>query len=216
MLETDAASRILIDDVYSSQDIGQALGDKTVFHVSRWNRATVERYVAARGDVGAKLPASPAPASPLGDRRREREGVHQRRRRGGARRRRPRRHHRHPEGDQPVPGQPGDRQRPRSGAVYLPTGVYRITAPLTLPSGVVLVGDGSGTVIRYSGTGAAIRFSDPSGTVVGAGLENLGIGAERGGGIGDVRGVPLVNCRLTDLVFNSLAGESTSATCATA
>jgi hypothetical protein len=96
-----------------------------------------------------------------------------------------------------------DPNLPQSGIVYLPTGTYRITAPLVVPSGVVLLGDGSGTAIKYTGSGGvAIRFDDPSGTVTNAGVENLCVGADNAGGIGDVLGVPVVGAALKDLVFN--------------
>ena len=202
VLESDPQSRILIDDVYSPQEAAAANADKAAFHVTRWNVATGPDYEAA-GGPDAVLPASPAlgrMATAMGVNAREftsddgvavrGDGVH----------------------DDTTGIQKAinlflanrdNPNAPQSGAVYLPTGVYRITAPLTLPSGVVLVGDGSGSVIRYMGAGGtAIRFSDPSGTVTGAGVENLGIGAENGGGIGDVRGVPVVGARLKDLVFN--------------
>ena len=202
MYEMDRGSRVLIDDVYSSREMASPNQDNAPFHVSRWHQGAVEAYLAARGDVAAKLPASPAAARPaiaIGVNARDFAG----------------------DDGFPVKGDGvhddaagiqkaidvflANRENPaapQSGAVYLPTGVYRITQPLTLPSGVVLVGDGSGTAIKYAGAGGvAIRFNDPSGTVSGAGVENVSISAENGGGVGDVRGVPVVGARLIDLVF---------------
>ena len=204
VLQGDDRTRILIDDVYGSQDPGAINADKAVFHITRWNRATVNDYRAARGDPSALLPPSPAAsrnATAIGVNAREfvnDSGIAVR-------------------GDGVNDDTTGlqkainlflanrdNPNAPRSGAVYLPTGTYRITQPLTLPSGVVLIGDGGGTAIRYTGAGGvAVRFSDPSGTVTGAGLENLSIGAENGGAIGDVRGVPVVNARMSDLVIDA-------------
>jgi hypothetical protein len=92
------------------------------------------------------------------------------------------------------------------GVVYLPAGVYRTTTPLLLPSGVVLVGDGSATVIAYEGRGgAAVQFNSLSGnTVTGAGVENLCVNAEYGAGVGTAAGLVLDQVRVQDVVFNCL------------
>ena len=93
------------------------------------------------------------------------------------------------------------------GVVYLPSGVYRTTAPLWLPNGVVLVGDGAATVIRYEGNvGAAVQFnpSQPGGTVTGAGVENLCINAERTGAVIATPGTTLDRVRVQDVVLNCL------------
>jgi hypothetical protein len=200
--EMDGGSRVLIDDVYSTQPMVSPNRDNAPFHVSRWHQGTVDEYLAARGDVAAKLPASPTVARPaiaIGVNVLEFTG----------------------DTGFPVKGDGvnddtagiqkainvflsnrDNPAAPQSGAVYLPTGLYKISQPLTVPSGVVLVGDGSGSAIKYVGAGGvAVRFSDPSGTVTGAGVENLSISAENGGGVGDVRGVPVVGARLSDLVL---------------
>jgi hypothetical protein len=102
--------------------------------------------------------------------------------------------------------------RPRStdgdpvvgGVVYLPAGVYRTTQPLLLPDGVVLVGDGSATVIRYEGNGGvAVRFQGAPGaqSVTGAGVENLCIDADNGGAIDGAWGTTLQNVRVRDVVL---------------
>jgi Ca2+-binding RTX toxin-like protein len=202
MLQADPQSRILIDDVYSTEDAGAPGADKAVFHVSRWHRGTAADYVAARGDGAGLLPPSPAEARQavaIGLNAREVAGDDGSGARGDG-------SHDDTSSIQNAINaflaNRGNPNAPQSGAVYLPAGVYRLTAPLNLPSGVVLVGDGSGTAIRFTGSGAAVRFGDPSGTVTGAGLESLCISADNGGGVGDVRGVPVVNARMDDLVFN--------------
>jgi hypothetical protein len=102
--------------------------------------------------------------------------------------------------------------RPRStdgdpvvgGVVYLPAGNYRTTQPLRLPDGVVLVGDGSATVIRYEGNGGvAVRFQGAPGaqSVTGAGVESLCIDADKGGAIDGYWGTTLQNVRVRDVVL---------------
>jgi hypothetical protein len=203
-LDADADSRVLVDQVYSPLDAASGNSARGLVHVTEWKVAALADYLAARGDTTATLPASPAVgrvATSIGVNVKEfvnDDGVSVR-------------------GDGVHDDTTGIQKAidlflanrdnpsaPQSGAVYLPTGVYRITASLKLPSGVVLLGDGSGSVIRYAGPsgGAAVRFSDPSGAVVGAGLQNLGLGNENGPAIGDVVGVPVANARLSDLVIN--------------
>jgi hypothetical protein len=204
VLDADADSRVLVDDVYSPVAAGSAPGSRATVRFTRWDVDNSVAYRAARGDPAAALPASPEigrTATSIGVNVKEfvsddgvsvrGDGVHD-----------------DTTGIQKAidlfllnRDNPG---APQSGAVYLPTGTYRITAPLTLPSGVVLLGDGAGTVIRYAGPagGVAVRFNDPSGAVIGAGLANLGIGNEAGGAIGDVSGVPVANARFNDLVVN--------------
>lgn len=204
LLDADSKSRILINDVYGPQETAGVNTDQGVFRVLRSRIGTAADYLTARGDPAAALPPSPAltrNAVAIGLNVKEfagDDGINVR-------------------GDGIHDDSPGiqkainlflanraDPAAPQSGAVYLPTGIYRITTPLMLPSGVVLIGDGSGTAIRYTGQGGvAVRFSDPSGTVAGAGLENLSISADAGGGVGDVRGVPVVAARMKDLVFNT-------------
>ena len=202
-LDADADTRILLDRVYSPQAAGAGNDPRARVHVTTWQVGTFADYQAARGDVAGLLPTSPASAPPrvaIGVNAKEfvcddgvsvrGDGVH----------------------DDTTGIQKAinlflanrdNSEAPRSGAVYLPTGVYRITEPLVLPSGVVLFGDGSGTAIKYTGTGgAAVRFDDPGGTVIAAGIENLGIGADNGTGIGDTAGVPVVNSRITDVALN--------------
>jgi hypothetical protein len=178
LYEMDGGSRVLIDDVYSAQGMVSPNRDNAPFHVSRWHQGTVQDYLAARGDVAANLPASPAVARPAiavgvnvmefagddgfpvkGD------GVH----------------------DDTAGIQKAinvflanreNPSSPQSGAVYLPTGLYKISQPLTVPSGVVLMGDGSGTAIKSVGAGGvAVGFTDPWGTVTGAGVANVSIRA---------------------------------------
>ena len=201
-LDADADTRILVDQVYSTQPSASANDARGRVRVTNWHVGTLGDYQAARGDVGAALPPSPAlPASrvAMGVNVREfvcddgvsvrSDGVH----------------------DDTTGIQAAinlflanrdSADAPKSGAVYLPTGVYRITRPLTLPSGVVLLGDGSGTAIKYTGAGTALRFDDPSGVVVNAGVENLAIGADNAGGIGAAAGAAVLNSRMNDLVLN--------------
>ena len=94
------------------------------------------------------------------------------------------------------------------GMVYLPAGVYRVMAPLTVPDGVVLVGDGAATVIRYEGRGAAAVVFQPAGqggvSVTGAGVENLCINAPGASAITAPRGLTLDRIRVQDVVLNCL------------
>lgn len=202
-LETDSRTRILVDNVYSLQGADAINGQRAGVRFANWHRGTTADYVAAGGGAIATLPPSPAGArnaTAIGVNVKEFVGDDGVSVRGDGL-------HDDTSGIQKAINlflanrdAPG---APQSGAVYLPTGVYRITAPLSLPSGVVLIGDGSGTVIRYTGTGGpAIRFSDPSGTVNGAGIENLSIGAEEGSAIGDVAGVPVIGARMVNLALN--------------
>ena len=202
-LEADADTRVLVDQVYSPQQAGAGNDPRGRVRVTRWHVGTLADYQADRGNVDAELPPSPAlPPARLAVGVNVREfvcddgvsvrgdGVH----------------------DDTTGIQAAinlflaNRENPtapRSGAVYLPTGTYRITAPLTLPSGVMLVGDGSGTAIMYTGSGGvAVRFDDPTGTVTNAGVENLGIGADNAGGIGAAAGVTVSNSRISDVVLN--------------
>ena len=92
------------------------------------------------------------------------------------------------------------------GVVYLPAGDYVTTAPLRVPDGVVLVGDGNSTLIRYVGQGAAVQFYSPvpGGTVTGAGVENLSVNAESAAAIGASAGATLDRVRVQDVVLNCL------------
>ena len=105
------------------------------------------------------------------------------------------------------------RPRPRAaggmavgGIVYLPAGAYRITSPLLVPDGVVLVGEGAGTAIKYDGrAGAAIQFRTAGKSVVtGAGVENLCISAQSAGAIGAAPGTVLEGIRVQEVVLNCL------------
>jgi Ca2+-binding RTX toxin-like protein len=201
-LDADADTRILLDKVYSPVAAGAGNDPRAKVHVTTWQVGSFADYQAARGDVAALLPPAPDVAPTrvaIGVNAREfvcddgvsvrADGVHD-----------------DATGLQKAidlylanRDNPG---APQSGAVYLPTGVYRITKPLVLPSGVVLLGDGSGTAIKYTGSGAAVRFNDPRGTVVAAGVESLCIGADNGTGIGDTAGVPVLDSRITDVALN--------------
>ena len=93
------------------------------------------------------------------------------------------------------------------GIVYLPGGAYRTTAPLWLPSGVVLVGDGASTIIRYEGNyGAGVQFqaADGGAVVTGAGVENLSINAEGAAAVTATPGLTLDRVRVQDVVLNCL------------
>lgn len=202
-LDTDTESRVIVDRVYGSLGAGTGNAARAGVFVSVWQQAAAADYLAARGNTTSAVPASPAQprnATAIGVNAKEFTGDDGVSVRGDGL-------HDDTSGIQKAINlflanrdTPG---APQSGAVYLPTGVYRITAPLELPSGVVLIGDGSGSVIRYTGAGGpAVRFSDPSGTVSGAGIENLSIGAEDGSAIGDVAGVPVVGARMINLALN--------------
>ena len=202
LFDADAVSRVLIDDLYGTGGAAPANDAGARFRVTRWHAGTAADYLAAGGDPDAALPPSPAAARAavaIGVNAKEVAGADGLPVRGDGVRD-------DTSGIQNAINlflaNRANPAAPQSGAVYLPTGVYRITQTLTLPSGVVLVGDGAGTAIKYTGAGGvAVRFSDPSGTVTNAGVENVSISAEGGGGVGDVRGVSVVNARLADLVF---------------
>lgn len=94
------------------------------------------------------------------------------------------------------------------GILYMPAGVYRVMNPLTVPDGVVVVGDGSATVIRYEGQVNAAVVFQPAGqggvSVTGAGVENLCIHAPSAAAITAPRGLTLDRVRVQDVVINCL------------